>query len=408
MAIKDDELKVILGGVDPLRVQEAYQNVNGLLAGDLQTHLNSGYLQPNAEDLRVQEERINSFLQSGKLAIVVPMRERGPVIRPLLNTLIKERHVALGTILVVNDGSDKAALDEVRQHNSNVHLVSRDEVLDVLKWDKLLRILNLRERPRGKGVAVLAGYLSQYIWARRNDRHPLWLGQNDAEIAQFDRYQCWEHLGYGIVTRPGAQYVKMAKFGRTNERCMAARWMLLVFAQAESVAPEIQRRAEEMAYRLGRHKWMLTGEFALRWELAMDRPFATGYLEETLTSLFSEDYCAQWCPEGDGVVQVANPNPRLDAANDERKEAIMQQQISNFILSVALGETLPIDQWGIETIKRLNHTIMADPIVMGWIPLDEGSVKAEVAPNNRLIPSITMLDRAKLIDWENAKNLSAP
>ena len=163
-----------------------------------------------------------------------------------------------------------------------------------------------------------------------------------------------------------------------------------------------------MAYRLGRHKWMLTGEFALRWELAMDRPFATGYLEETLTSLFSEDYCAQWCPEGDGVVQVANPNPRLDAANDERKEAIMQQQISNFILSVALGETLPIDQWGIETIKRLNHTIMADPIVMGWIPLDEGSVKAEVAPNNRLIPSITMLDRAKLIDWEKAKNLSAP
>src|SRR3989338_11490227 len=107
MAIKDDELKVILGVVDPLRVQEAYQNVNGLLAGDLQTHLNSGYLQPNAEDLRVQEERINSFLQSGKLAIVVPMRERGAVIRPLLNTLIKERHVALGTILVVNDGSDK-------------------------------------------------------------------------------------------------------------------------------------------------------------------------------------------------------------------------------------------------------------------------------------------------------------
>src|SRR3989344_2267896 len=118
MTIRDDEAKILLGGVDPLRVQEAYQNVNGL-AGDLQAHLSSGYLQPSACDLKVRGARIRSLLQSGKLATVAPMRERGPAIRPLLRKLAGGRQVAPGTVLVVDDGSDQAALDEERLYRDS-------------------------------------------------------------------------------------------------------------------------------------------------------------------------------------------------------------------------------------------------------------------------------------------------
>ena len=404
MVMKDDDLKRTFG-LDADRVGQAYVNANGL--DGLQVHLNSGYLMPCEIELRARQEDIKAFLQSGKLRIVVPMRERGPVIRPLLATLVGGQQVAPGNILVVDDGSDDDALNEVRRYGKDVRLVFRDDILDVLDWPRLLQILNLTGRPRGKGVSVLAAYLDLYFAAKYLGRNPTWIGQNDAEIAEFHRYRCWEHLGFGVVTQPDAKYVKTAKFGRTNERCMTARWMLLILAQAENVAPEIRKRAGEIAWRLGGHKWMLTGEFALRWELAMSRPFATGYLEETLISLFVEDRFAR-PPMVNAVIQVGNPNPRLDAANDDRKESLMQQQISNFLLMAALEGVLPVDQWDVETIARLNRTAMAKPLVMGWIPPNEGPVVAEAVRNDRIIPSVTQLDKAGLIDWEKAERLFAP
>lgn len=408
MAIHDDELKRLIGsGIDPDRVAQAYERTNGGLES-LQARLASGYLMPKEIDLAGHRDAIQHLLWDGKVAIIVPMRERGPVIRPLLTTLASQR-LPSRTILVVNDGSDDDALNEVRQHGENgVHLAFRDDILDVLNWERLLPVLNLEERPRGKGVAVLAGYLYWYLLTDGYlGQRPDWIGQTDSEIAEFHRYLCWNHLGYGMVTMPNAQYVKMAKFGRTNERCMAARWMLFVLASSDRVDPSIRGRAEEICYRLGRHKWMLTGEFALRWKLAVNRPFATGYLEETVTSLFAEDYCARHYPGTDAIVQVGNPNPRLDAANDDRKESLMQQQISNFLLTIALEGVPPVDQWDVETITRLNHTVMAKPLVMGWIPPNEGPVVAEAIRNDRIIPSITMLDRAGLIDWRKAEHLIA-
>ncbi|MBI2098178.1 MAG: hypothetical protein HYT49_00745 [Candidatus Wildermuthbacteria bacterium] len=408
--MKDDDLK-LQHGVDAERVALAYENasINGSLER-LRVELARGYLTPKNGNLQECSSAIRRLLRDGSLGLVVPMRENGPVIRPLLTTLVKKYRVTPGSVLVMDNGSDEDALEEVRRYGKKgVRLACSDGILDILDWNRLLPILNLRDRPRGKGVAVLAGYLYWYITAKCGGRKPAWIGQNDAEIAEFRRYQCWEYLGYGIVTKPDAQYIKMAKFGRTNERCMTARWMLDSVAGSERIDPAIRRRAKEICYRLGGHKWMITGEFVLRWDLAMRRPFATSYLEETVTSLYAEDYCACHLPPGvDAVVQVGNPNPRLDAANNDRKESIMQQQISNFLLMLPFEETSALDTWTVETITRLNNTLMARPIVMGWIPSTEEPIVPEEVRNDRIIPSVTQLDQAGLIDWKKAERLFAP
>ena len=48
------------------------------------------------------------------------------------------------------------------------------------------------------------------------------------------------------------------------------------------------------------------------------------------------------------------------------------------------------------------------PMVMGWIPPNEGPVAAEIVRNDRIIPSVTMLDKAGLIDWGKAEHLVVP
>ena len=152
--------------------------------------------------------------------------------------------------------------------------------------------------------------------------------------------------------------------------------------------------------KLGPHKWMLTGEFMLQWSLAMERPFATGYLEETLISTFAEDIGAVI---GRSTVQVANSHPRLDAANTEEKETLMQDQISSFIMELA-HECLPTNRWTLEDIARLNHERMSLPQKSVRIPDDDGPVQYKEVENNRILPSIAMLREGEFINDEEASS----
>ena len=403
--IGDDEIKRRLG-IDSDRTNGAY-SMELPETEDLQTLLAQNYLEPGCAEIHEPgeavaaanreidsaREQIRSFLATGDLVMVVPMRETGPVTKPLLSTVTKL--MVPDNITVVNHDSDDDAVWEVQRHQG-VRLPYWKGPLDTLDWPKLLPVLNLPKRPEGfgKGLSVLAGYLYQYFLALAFDKRPYWLVQHDAEIQQYGSYRALEFLVWGLLQRPDAHYAKMAKFGRTNERCMLARSLLAVLSQSEVLPVHIRTRCRDLFFRLVPHKWMLTGEFALDWELAMNRPFASGYLEETLTSMFAEDSGAS---NGRAVIHVANPNSRLDAANDEAKESKMQQEISNFIVAMAL-EAPPLDDWNIDTIAGLNGTVMARPNQFGWIPPNDHSGVAEVLPANRLIPSVTMMIEAGLVD----------
>lgn len=398
IVLKDDEIK-LARGLDTDRCEQAYEASDGE-ADALQRHFARHYCQPpSSNELQAAMQKFARFRDH--VAVVIPMRERGHVIRPVLSVLTKQ--VAPASIVVVNDGSDDDALNEVRSHDG-VKLIFRDDILDVLDWSRLLPVLNLKERPSGKGVAVLAGYLLHYFRARKTLRLPVAVLQNDAEIAEYERYQCLQHLAHGFFFRQDAQYVKTAKFGRTNETGMAARSMMHVLAQSKlnGVKPAVRKRAQELFWRTTPHKWMQTGEFMLTWNLAMSRPFATGYLEESLCTMFAEDTFAG---AGKGcTVQVANPNPRLDAANDERKERIMQQQIGNFFLQCALF-AVPTHKWTLKTIQKVNEGFISATILMGWIAPNDGPVVAEAIRNDRVIPSVRMLAQGGLIDKDAVSRL---
>lgn len=386
----DEELKRLMGSPDPVRSNEAYTAYDNH-AEEVQAHFERNYLQPPEEE--VSSPPVRDFLSSDEIAMIVPMRERGPVTRSLLSTV--KRLMPSQRIYVIDDGSDDAACEEVRRHGA--HLVGTGEILDFLHWDRLLPLLALEQRPRGKGVAVLAGYLLLYLLAEYAGDTPSWVCQHDSEIAEYDRYRGLEYLAWGALHRKGAHYVKMAKTGRGNEACMVARSLLRKLARLPQ-DPAVQKRMDDLFLRLAPHKWLLTGEFMLQWSLAMQRPFATGYLEETLISAFAEDLGAVI---GRSTVHIANPNPRLDAPNTARKESLILHHVSSFILELGY-ESIPTNRWTLEDITRLNHERMSMPEEAAWIPDDEGPVRYEEVENNRILPSIAMLSEAGFINHEAA------
>lgn len=388
----DEELKRLMGAPDPIRNEEAYTaHINK--AEEAQAHFARNYLQPSETD--ISSQRVKRFLKGDDIVMIVPMRERGPVARPLLSVIT--RLMPSHHIYVMDDGSDETACNEVRRYGAR--LVATAEILNILNWNRLLPILALDQRPRGKGVAVLAGYLLLYLLAEYAGETPAWVCQHDSEIADYFRYRGLEHLAWGALQRRGAHYVKMAKTGRGNERCMSARSLLCSLATLQK-DPAIKKRMEDLFMKLGPHKWMLTGEFMLQWSLAMQRPFATGYLEETLISTFAEDVGAVI---GTSTVQVSNPHPRLDAANTEEKETLMQDQISSFIMELA-SECLPTNRWTLEDIARLNHERMSLPQKSVRIPDDDGPVRYKEVENNRILPSIAMLSEGEFINDEEASS----
>lgn len=394
VGVGDDAVKRHLGGRVKLAA-DRYETCAGL-ADPHQEWLSAGYLQPSAEDLGLADAEIWHFLSSGRGVLVVPMHEIGPVARPLLETLTPVMRPQ--DITVIDDASDAEAVATVKRFEG-VRLVRRDEVLDCLDWTRLLRVLNLKQRPKGKGVTVLAGYLYQYLLARRGRQEPRWLMQHDAEIREYFRYDGMRHLVWGLLQRPRAVAVKMAKFGRSNEKCMLARGMLEVLRTSRTLSPAVRRRVATLS-RLERHKWMLTGEFGLRWDLAMRRPFATGYLEETLYSAYLEDGLASRSRQFSNgeLIQVANPNPRLDGDNEPRKEDVMQQTISNFLLLLAL-ETPPVHRWTLSDIATINRQVLRQLRFGRIVDGDEGPVKAEAVHSDRIIPSVQQLDRHGFIDY---------
>lgn len=392
--LSDDVVKHRLGLFNQDRSDSAYAPVNGD-ADSLQHLLARHYFGPPSEaELKDAVAKIHSM----NFGVVIPMREHGPKIDPVLATLTKQ--VAPRSIVVVNDSSDDDAISCVQGYKE-VRLIFRNDVLDTLNWDKLYPVLNLNERPVGKGVAVLAGYLVQYAMML-NGFKANWLFQNDSEIVEYARYQCLQHLVAGMLHHPGAQAVKTAKFGRTNERSMCMRSALGLLSEMPNLNPKVATRSREIFERMTSDKWIQTGEFALRWNVAMTRPFATGYLEESLAALYCEDLFAK---KGKGyTLKVGNPNPRLDGANDDRKEAIMQQQVSNFWLAMAFYGK-PVSSWRLPDFTSLNNGIMAKNITMAWIAPNDGPCKAEVVRNDRFIPSVMQLVNGGFVDIKALRKL---
>ncbi|MEA2092606.1 MAG: hypothetical protein U9P61_01395 [Patescibacteria group bacterium] len=366
----------------------------------LQEKCNAFYLSPTKEKLGAKKEKINSIL--GRSALIIPMKEEEPVIAPLLDSVVKQ--FKNQNITVINDRSSRKALLPLDNYKK-INTVDCENVLEVLNQEKLLEILNTNHMPHGKGVAVLAGYLTQYIINRYEKNNPEWIIQHDAEVSNYTEHKGVDYLGFGISEAgENVHHIKTAKSGRNNECIMMSRSSLLSLKHLSSANPytkKIKKRAEQLFLRLVSLKWMVSGAFALRYELAMNRPFATGYLEEVLTCAFVEDV---GCEKKRKTIQVSNPNPCYEGNNNFHKEWIILQGVSNFLFLLAIiGK--PINKWSAKDIRKINKKIMSDKKEMGIIPPegDERPIQIKTVPDERIIPSIKDLDKEGVINWKKAE-----
>lgn len=368
-------------------MQEERDRLQGIFATD--------YLQPSHAEIDACREKMGRYLKDYNVSMVIPVKENNLVCE-FLDHIVSI--LPSDYITVMDGGSAPCALEAARRHN--VRIMATSKVLDTLDWERLLPILALETKPytpgesRGKGVSVFAGYLFQYAWAMYRQIWPRWICQHDSELTAYEHYRGLEYLLYGLFQRPLARYIKMAQVGRENERCMAGRSSFGDWATLPYLPPAIQKHANHLFEKLTRDQHMLAGEFMVAWDIGMDRPFATSFLEETLIALFA-----------DPPVCVYNPNPRSDGRNPQVKESKMQQEIMNFMNAVALGEQ-HIDAWNIKDIAKFNGDILSRPVRMGWIdPDNPGPVRPEVFEQNRIIPSIRMLADGGFIDETRLKAL---
>ena len=321
------------------------------------------YFQPTRLEVEEFRNEIRDFCHDSPPDIIIPMHEKGSEVSSVLNYLTGIM-AEPKNIIVVNDRSSQKAIQTVQRFD--VTLVDRDDLLDMIKWRELFPILGINQRPYSKGVAVLAGYLLTYLKTKLLDRKIVWVFQHDAEIEQCDKYSSLEYLVWGILNSGDKDIFKIAKWGRNNEISMAARNAAYIISRIDSLDEKVRKQAEMLFLRMVGHKWMLTGEFGMEFSKAMERSFLSGYLEETFMSMIFPF---------NKVVQIANPNPRLDLCNEYRKEFVMMQTISNFIIWMCLSDTFNPDNITIDSIANINNKgVLSGSFKIGWIPVGEEPV----------------------------------
>jgi len=362
------------------------------------------YFQINEKEIKDNISTISHFLQEGKVDLVVPMKEEEGAVENLFHYVMKR--LPPYCLLIVNDESRGKALEVVKNFR-NTFLINKEEILETLRWEKLLPLLGLSQIPKGKGMAVLAGYLFRHLLKKEGLKKSEWVFQTDADIKNHHRFQPLEYLTWGILKNPKVIHVKIAKSGRNNEAHMAVRSALVMLEDIEKVVScregkEIAQRAGQLFERLAKYKWILSGTFAISDNLAYTRPFSSGYLDETLTCAFVEDISSQ--KEGFSI-QISNPNSCLDRENSFLKENMIIQRSANFLITLALAKK-SVSDWTADDIGWINNNLM-NPIPIVLIPPkgNEEPVIVEVITNERILPSVKMLEENGLIDKVKAMSL---
>jgi len=371
---------------------------------ELERSFSKNFVRATNDNIKEKYPKILKFLDSGQAVVNIPMKEKGNQISSFLS--VATRQISNKAICIVDNGSSEKAIKAVERY-PEVVLIDKDEIFETLDWRRLFPILNLEEIPDGKGAAVLAGYLFRYF--SNTNKTSQWIFHCDADVEEYkNRFMALEYLSYAVLcSQKNILHIRMAKSKRNNEPFMAARNLLLMleylpdfFAGKES--RKIARRAKILFTNLAKYKWMLSGAFALQWHVAMSRPVASGYLDETLTCAYMEDLSLSLANK---TVQIANPNPCSDRENGDGKENEIIQKASNFVIALAFART-PVSRWGIKKIRWINHKLMDKPGIMAFIPgVNEEPVKVRTIHNERILPSVEMILKNDLIDKKSMKKI---
>ena len=119
-----------------------------------------GYVSPTDQQLANAAGDIAELLASGLVSVSIPMKEEKPSVTAFLK--VAAPRMPQQRVIIIDDGSTDNVVAEVKKHHVAT-LVPKSEILATIDEGKLLPVLGLDHMPRGKGVAVLASYLLQYL-----------------------------------------------------------------------------------------------------------------------------------------------------------------------------------------------------------------------------------------------------
>ncbi len=385
-------------GLESPRSATAYK---ATINGELQAMFGARYRMPTDEDVaHGAAERLAEWRY--RLWAIVPLAEtvvdedcKIPVAIEGMARYVSAR-MRHDHFYVVNAGSHADNVNAAR--NGGAIVVEQDRVFDAVNWEQLLPILGRSKRPfrrSGKGFTVLAGHLVLAALGLPNNAVVF---QTDAEISDYERYNPLERLLLVVDKERSTRHAKMAKHGRNNETTMAMRAALqnLFRLPIPWIPPNVATFAQELFEALGADKWMLTGEWLSRGDMVMGRPLATGYSEETFQAVWSV-HSAQcgW----QNVRYVANPHARADGANSPRKEDLMMESLSSFLLALALNGRPPCT-WNLGDIAAFNDNVMSQLTTMPIIGQDNEPVHVHEIRPEGIIPPVNMLLRHGMVDLD--------
>jgi len=261
-----------------------------------------------------------------------------------------------------------------------------------IKYEPFLEILN-DEAPRGRGMTLFAFWIYRFLVQQEN--LPRYTCYCDSDIKNFSEYDPIPYLVYPLVfdSQKNFGYLKIAKPGRNNETVMGARCALRPLGEL----------GNRYFRRLARDMWMITGEYIVEVDYMRRLCHCTRSFVDTFTAMYFADL------EEAGKTSVAivhNPNSRLDKKNDEMKEqTILYSIATNLVAFAAYGKE--VSAFELADVRKVNREMINTYTLYPYIPSEPSPMKVASIVNDRVIPSIAMLEANDLIDRDALRKLQS-
>ena len=360
----------------------------------LDEHFRARYVTPSPQTLLAGSSELE--LRRDRLWAIVPMAEQQPSIA---ETVARAAHylssrLPRGRVLVLDGGSCRENVSAARAAGAIV--LSQDEIFDAIDWGRLLPILNLQRRPvarSGQGLNVFAAHIALAALGVRDDDLVF---QCDADVENYEELAPIERLLSAWSLEKNIRHAKLAQPGRNNEMTMVARTMQQLFYCLELswVPSAVKQLARDLFMALAPDKWLTCGLYIVTGAIIRSRPFASGYLDAMVQAVWATG--ARECGWRN-IRYVGCPVRCRDSVNTTTKETLILSSVSLYLQSIVMHGVAP-HEWNPDHIMWLNCNMMPRLCDIPEIGDATGPVAVHRIDQDRLIPSVSALCEARIID----------
>ncbi len=387
-----------------------------------------GFYAPSSADLGNAQPRIDELIRSGKLRIIIPMRETSPEVpNTVLRYLIEERKIPREFIMVSDQGSDRICVQNALEWGVQVLDVFKamesfsPEIAHLARLSTIEEASHiLRETGRqapmlhgGKGINVLAACCAlraqlgngtgmvDYVLFHDSD-----FRSKSEELGSLSAYDPVRHLLYPIVHENGSEHnqVLTSQVGRGNEAVYAARVALKAL---ELAYPDrsVRKFIASIRPHLLKRVWICCGEFVISWHDLSRLPLASAFVMETILAFGIEGI--NLVEKQFSLAQLINQNPRMDACNGAFEEQRMMGHIATAITAFAMMGKPP-HMWTIDDIDRLNGIFSAPSMdLVEAMPERSGPAIGWEDLQDRILPSTQQIFERDWVHWPTMRQAIA-